>query len=44
MVEFPEFSKQEVSNLLMFHDDFESLGGTLISLHSHELFEGNPSF
>ncbi len=33
-VEFPDFSKQEVCNLLMFHDHFESFDGTLISLHS----------
>ncbi len=32
--EFPEFSKQGISNLLMFHDNFESLDGTLISLRS----------
>ncbi len=32
--EFPEFSKQGISNLLMFHDNFEPLDGTLISLRS----------
>ncbi len=32
--EFPEFSKQEVCNLLMFPDSFESLDGTLISLRA----------
>ncbi len=33
-MEFPEFSKQEVCNLLMFHENFESFDWTLISLHS----------
>ncbi len=33
-LEFPEFSKQEISNLLMFHDNFESFDGTLTSLRS----------
>jgi hypothetical protein len=32
--EFPEFSKKEISNPLMFQHNFESLGGTLISLRS----------
>ncbi len=34
VVEFPEFSKQEVCSLPMFHDHFESFDGTLISLRS----------
>ncbi len=33
-MEFPEFSKQEVCNLLMFRDNFESFDWTLISLRS----------
>ncbi len=33
-VEFSEFSKQEVCNLLMFHDHFESFDWTLISLRA----------
>ncbi|NIT04085.1 hypothetical protein GTO10_04130 [Candidatus Saccharibacteria bacterium] len=33
-MEFPEFSKLEVCNLLMLHDDFESFDWTLISLRS----------
>jgi hypothetical protein len=32
--EFPEFSKKEISNPLMFQHNFESGGGTLISLRS----------
>ncbi len=31
---FPEFSRQEVCNLLMFNDNFESFDWTLISLRS----------
>ncbi len=34
---FPEFSNQEVSNLLMVCDNFESFDGTLISLRSPAL-------
>ncbi len=33
-VEFPEFSKQKVCRLLMFHDNFESFDWTGISLRS----------
>ncbi len=33
-LEFSEFSKQEVCNPLVFHDDFESFDWTLISLRS----------
>jgi hypothetical protein len=32
--EFPEFSKKEISNPLMFQHNFEFGGGTLISLRS----------
>ncbi len=38
--EFPKFSKQRISNLLMFHDNFEFLDGTLISLRSLALTIG----
>jgi hypothetical protein len=33
-LEFPEFSKQGIPNVLMFHDNFESLDELLISLCS----------
>ncbi|NIO03131.1 MAG: hypothetical protein GTN74_00560 [Proteobacteria bacterium] len=33
-MEFPEFSKQEVCNLLILNDNFEYLYRTLISLHT----------
>ncbi len=32
--EFPELSKQGISNILMFQDNFESLDETLISFRS----------
>jgi hypothetical protein len=35
--EFPEFSKKEISNPLMFQHNSESFGGTLISLRSRAL-------
>ncbi len=36
-MEFPEFLKRVISNLLMFHNNFESFDWTLISLRSHAL-------